>query len=98
MSLEMVEETLMALQESQRDPLLDLVAAVSKWVFSVENDFPLSLGNITSFALSLFRVDFRCVHRFQLLKVCNQYVTPFQIPPAYRAYPRNNLGKTFFPN
>ena len=24
--------------------------------------------------------------------------SPFQIPPAYRAYPRNNPGKTFFPN
>ena len=36
---------------------------------------PFSLGNITSFALSLFRVDFWCVHRFQLLKVCNQYVS-----------------------
>ena len=36
---------------------------------------PFSLRNITSFALSLFRVDFRCVHRLQLLKVCNQYVT-----------------------
>ena len=23
---------------------------------------------------------------------------PFQIPPAYNAFPRNNPGKTFFPN
>ena len=38
-------------------------------------NFPFSLGNITSFALSLFWVDFWCVHRFQLLNVCNQYVT-----------------------
>ena len=25
-------------------------------------------------------------------------MSPFQIPPTYRAYPRNNPGKTFFPN
>ena len=24
--------------------------------------------------------------------------SPFQIHPAYKAYPRNNPGKTFFPN
>ena len=59
--------------------------------------FPFSLGNITSFALSLFWVDFLCVHRIQLLKVCDQYVT-LPNSPAYRAYPRNNPGKTFFPN
>ena len=34
-SLEVVEETLLILQESQRDLLLDLVAAVSRWMFSV---------------------------------------------------------------
>ena len=35
-----------------------------------------SLGNVTSFALiESFRVDFRCVHRFPLLNVCNHYVT-----------------------
>ena len=33
--LEVVEETLLILQESQRDPLLELVAAVSRWMFSV---------------------------------------------------------------
>ena len=35
MSHEVVEETLLILQESQCDPLLDLVAAVSRWMFSV---------------------------------------------------------------
>ena len=25
-------------------------------------------------------------------------MSPFQIHPAYKAYPRNNPGKTFFPN
>ena len=60
-------------------------------------NFPFSVGNITSFALSLFRVDFWCVHRFQLLNVCNQHVT-LPNSPANKAYPRNNPGKTFFPN
>ena len=63
----MVEETLLILQENQRDCLLELVAAVSRWMFSVPDllqglirpsaigklNFPFSLGNITSFALSL---------------------------------------------
>ena len=25
-------------------------------------------------------------------------MSPFQVPPAYNAYPRNNPGKAFFPN
>ena len=55
-----------------------------------------SLGNVTSFAFESFRVDFRCVHRLRLLKVCNQYVT---LPNSTRvqSYPRNNPDKTFFP-
>ena len=35
MSREVVEETLLILQESQCDPLLDLDEAVSRWMFSV---------------------------------------------------------------
>ena len=38
-SHEVVEETLLILQESQRDPLLELVAAVSRWMFSVPDLF-----------------------------------------------------------
>ena len=34
-SNDVVEETLLILQESQCDPLFELVAAVSKWMFSV---------------------------------------------------------------
>ena len=34
-SLEVVEETLLIIQESQRDHLLDLDEAVSRWMFSV---------------------------------------------------------------
>ena len=65
----MVEETLLILQESQRDFLLELDAAVSRWMFSGLDllqgvltrpsaigkiNSPFSFGNITSFALSLF--------------------------------------------
>ena len=58
---------------------------------------PFLLGNITSFALSLFWVDFRGVHRFQLLNVCNHNVT-LPNSPAHRAYPKNNPSDTLFPN
>ena len=34
LSLQVVEETLLILQENQRDFLLELVAAVSRWMFS----------------------------------------------------------------
>ena len=60
-------------------------------------NFPFSFGKYDLFRNESFWVDFRCVHRLQLLKVCDQYVT---IPNslAYNAYPRNNPGKTFLPN
>ena len=35
MSLDVVEETLLILQESQRDLLLELDVPVSRWMFSV---------------------------------------------------------------
>ena len=69
MSLEVVKvETLLILQESQYYSLLELGDPVPRWMFSgpdFSNKFyssiydwkmnlPLSLGNITSFALSLF--------------------------------------------
>ena len=68
MSLEVVEETLLILQENLRDHLLELDVPVSRWMFSVphllqqilfvhlrlEKLIFFSLGNITSFALSLF--------------------------------------------
>ena len=46
---------------------------------------PLSLENITSFIVSNSSRSATSM-------------SPFQILPAYRAYPRNNPGKTFFPN
>ena len=64
-----MEETLLILQENHCDFLLDLVDAVPRWMFSGLDllrgvlirpsaigkvNFPFSLVNITSFALSLF--------------------------------------------
>ena len=59
-------------------------------------NFPC-LGNITSFALSLFEQisDASIVSNSSTSAIST---SPFQIHPAYRAYPRNNPGKTFFPN
>ena len=69
MSLEVVEvETLLILQENLFDLLLELGGPVSRWMFSApdllqqicssicdwKNEFSICLGNITSFALSLF--------------------------------------------
>ena len=56
-----------------------------------------SLGNINSFALSLFEQ----ISDASIVSNSSRSATstsPFQIPSAYRAYPRNNPGKTFFPN
>ena len=76
--------SLLIFQES----LLELVDAVSRWMFSGldllqgfdssicdwKNKFFL-FGKYHLFRIESFRVDFRCVHRLQLLKVRNQYVT-----------------------
>ena len=89
-SLEVVEETLLILQENLREFLLELGGPVSRWVFSVPDflqevwfvhlrlkkmNFPFSFGEYYFLCIESFRVDFRCVHRFRLLNVCNQYVT-----------------------
>ena len=60
-------------------------------------NFSLFWAKYYFLCIESFRVDFRCVHRLQLLKVCDHSTSPFQIPPAYNAYPMNNPGKTFFP-
>ena len=54
-------------------------------------------GKYHLFRIESFRVDFRCVHRFQLLKVCDQYVT---LPNSLRvqSVSGNNPGTTVFPN
>ena len=62
-----------------------------------KNEFSIFFGKDHLSHWVFFWVDFRCVHRLQLLLVCNQYVT-LPNSPAYKAYPRNNPGKTFFPN
>ncbi len=72
--------------------LLELVDAVSRWMFSGpdllqgfwfvhwKSKFSL-FGKYHLFRIEFFRVDFRCVHRFQQLKVCDQYVTLPNFPP-----------------
>ena len=40
-----------------------------------KNKFSFFLEKYQLFRIESFWVDFRCVHRLQLLKVCNQYVT-----------------------
>ena len=74
---------------------------ISSWCFDSsicdwKNKFSF-FGKYHLFRIESFRVDFRCVRRLQLLRsaICT---SPFQIPHAYRAYSRNNPGKTFFPN
>ena len=112
MSCEVVEETLLILQENQGDFLLELIAAVSRWMFSGLDllqgvwfvpsaigkiNSPFSLGNITSFAWSLFKK----ISDASIVSNSSRSATntsPFQIHPAYNAYPRNNPGKTFSPN
>ena len=95
MSREVVEETLLILQENPRDFVLELVDAVSRWMFSgldllqevwfvhlrLENKISFLFGKYHLFRIESFRVDFRCVHRFQLLKVRNQHVT---LPNSHR--------------
>ena len=60
------------------------------------------------FSIFLKKYHFLCIESFQSrFLMCPSFPTPqclqplcppFQILPAYRAYPRNNPGKTFFPN
>ena len=40
-----------------------------------KNKFSIFFGKYHLFRIESCRVDFRCVHRLQLLKVCDQYVT-----------------------
>ena len=46
-----------------------------------EIKFSFFLRKYHFFRIESFWVDFRCVHRFQLVKVCNQYVT---LPNSHR--------------
>ena len=82
------------LQENLGDSLLELVDDVPRWMFSspdllqevwfvhlrLENECSFFFGKYHLFKIKSFRVDFRCVHRFQLLKVCNQYVSFLNSP------------------
>ena len=111
-SLEVVVvETLLILVENLFDLLLELVflhqGGCSQFLISSNEfyqpsatgnmNFPFSLVNITSFALSLF-AQISNASIVSSSSMSATIMSPFQIPPAYRAYPRNNPGKTFFPN
>ena len=94
-SLDVVEETLLILQESQLDPPLELVAAVSRWMFSVpdllqvfwfvhlrlENKFSSFFGKNHLFRIESLRIDFRCVHSNSSMSAMQQNMLPFQILP-----------------
>ena len=81
-SLEVVEETLLILQENLFSLLLEMGDPVSKWMFSVPDLFQkdwfvhLWLENkISIFLGKYYFFCIWCVNRFQLLNVCNHYVT-----------------------
>ena len=50
-------------------------------ILRLENKFSFFFGKYHLFRIESFWVDFRCVRRFQLLNVCNQYVT---LPNSHR--------------
>ena len=54
-------------------------------------------GVNTSFA-SMLRGWISDASIFSKSSMSSTRMSPFQIPPAYRSYPRNNPGKTVFPN
>ena len=95
MSLEVVEETPLIIQENPFDLLLELVDAVPKWLFSIpdllrkfwfvhlrlENEFSIFFGKYYFLRIESFRIDFWCVHRFQLVNFCNEHVT---LPNSHR--------------
>ena len=98
MSHDVVEETLLILQESQRDFLLELIDAVPRWMFSDPDllqgfwfvhlrleKWILLVWEISPLSHWVFSSRFaRCVHRLQLLKVCDQYVTLPNSPRVQR--------------
>ena len=111
-SREVVEvETLLILLKNIFDILLKLGDPVSRWMFSVPdpsnefyssicdwgNEFFIFFGNTTSFALSLF-AWISDASIFSSSSMSATLKSPFEIPSAYRAYPRNNPGNTFYPN
>ena len=90
-----VKETLLILQENFFDLLLELGGPVSRWMFSVPNLLqwiwfvhlrletwisPFWVEYYFHFIES-FRVDFPCVHRFQLLNVCKPLCHPSKFSP-----------------
>ena len=88
-SREVVEESLLTLQESHItlslnwsmpyqggcSRVLISTKGFDSSIFDWKNKFSFFFGKYHFFRIESFRVDFRCVHRLQLLKVCDQYVT-----------------------
>ena len=113
MSREVVEETLLILQENQRDlsPRIDRcrtkVDVLRSWSPPRGLIRPSAIGKTK---LSFF---FGKYHLFRIESFQSRFLnasidsnssrsatstSSFQIPPAYNTYPRNTPGKTFFPN
>ena len=90
-SREVVEETLLILPKNQCDFLLELVDAVSRWMFSGlefdssifdwKNKFSFFIGKYHLFRIASFWVDFRCVHRLELLSSLQPVRHPSQFHP-----------------
>ena len=109
-SLEVVEvETLLILQENLSDLLLVLGDPVQRWMFSVPDLLQQILfvhlrleiwifhfgAKYHLFRIESFWVDFRCVHRFQHLNVCNHYVT-LPNSPRVQGVSKEQSSKTFY--
>ena len=105
-----MEEALLILEENQGDFLLELDAAVSRWIFSGPDLLqgvlirPSAIGKINSPCLGnitslhrLFYSRFLMRPSFPNTQCLQPICHPTKFLHAYRAYPKNNPGKTFFP-
>ena len=66
-------------------------------IFAYKNKISIFFGKSHLLCIEFFRVDSDA----SIVSNSSRSATimsPFQISSAYRAYPRNNPGKTFFPN
>ena len=60
--------------------------------------FSIFIGKYHILCIESFRVDFRCVHRFQFVNVCNQYVTLPNSSPRTERIRGTIQVRLFFPN
>ena len=109
-----VVETLVILLENLFYLLLELGDPVSRWMLSVPDLLqrflirPSATGKYecSHFLWEIspllhrvfFWVDFRCVHRLQLLKVCDQLRHPSKFHPRTKRIRGTISSKSFFPN